>query len=91
MTDLIPTTQSQSLEMSSGGGTYESTTKDPSHDLTENAFTLDYEDTTHSKPINGNDGVLGPGAIAAIVIAVVLGASVLIALIVLTLKRFTTA
>ena len=36
-------------------------------------------------------GMLGPGAIAAIVIAVILGASVVIALIVITLKKFTTA
>lgn len=89
--DLSPTTQSESLETSSGGGEYDLTTKDPFHDLTENAFTLEYEDTTHSEPIDEEDGVLGPGAIAAIVIAVILGASVLIALIVITLKKFTTA
>lgn len=36
-------------------------------------------------------GVLGPGAITAIVIAVFLGASVLLALIVITLRKFTAS
>ncbi|KAJ8410910.1 hypothetical protein AAFF_G00188670 [Aldrovandia affinis] len=89
--DLPPTPQSESLETSSGGGVFDVTTKDPFHDITENAFTFEYEDATHSQPIDGEDGVLGPGAIAAIVIAVILGASVLIALIVITLKKFTAA
>ena len=56
MADLIPTTQSESLEMPSGGGAYDFTTKDPFQDLTENAFTLEYEDATHSEPIDGKDG-----------------------------------
>ncbi|KAG9337564.1 hypothetical protein JZ751_028584 [Albula glossodonta] len=81
----------ESLETSSGGGAYDVTTKDPFHDLTENAFTFEYEDATHSQPIDGGDGGLGPGAITAIVIAVILGASVLIALVVITLKKFTAA
>ncbi|KAJ8367923.1 hypothetical protein SKAU_G00079510 [Synaphobranchus kaupii] len=89
--DLSPTIQSENLDPSSGGGAYDVTTKDPFHDLTENAFTYGYEDATHSQPIDGEDGALGPGAITAIVIAVMLGASVLIALIVITLKKFTAA
>lgn len=36
-------------------------------------------------------GVLGPGAITAIVIAVFLGASVLLALVVITLRKFTAS
>lgn len=36
-------------------------------------------------------GVLGPGAITAIVIAVFLGASVLLALIIITLRKFTAS
>lgn len=36
-------------------------------------------------------GLLGPGAITAIVIAVFLGASVLLALIVITLRKFTAS
>ncbi|XP_015216977.1 protein SNORC [Lepisosteus oculatus] len=89
--DPAPTPQSESQETCSGGGSYDVTTRDPPHDLTDNTFTFEYEDTTHSQPMDRGDGVLGPGAIAAIVIAVILGASVLIALVVITLKRFTTA
>uniref|UniRef100_A0A3Q2YPU6 Secondary ossification center associated regulator of chondrocyte maturation n=1 Tax=Hippocampus comes TaxID=109280 RepID=A0A3Q2YPU6_HIPCM len=37
------------------------------------------------------DGVLGPGAITAIVIAVFLGASVLLALIVIMLRKFAAS
>uniref|UniRef100_W5MS05 Secondary ossification center associated regulator of chondrocyte maturation n=1 Tax=Lepisosteus oculatus TaxID=7918 RepID=W5MS05_LEPOC len=88
--DPAPTPQSESQETCSGGGSYDVTTRDPPHDLTDNTFTFEYEDTTHSQPMD-RGGVLGPGAIAAIVIAVILGASVLIALVVITLKRFTTA
>uniref|UniRef100_A0A3P8QY52 Secondary ossification center associated regulator of chondrocyte maturation n=1 Tax=Astatotilapia calliptera TaxID=8154 RepID=A0A3P8QY52_ASTCA len=36
-------------------------------------------------------GAMGPGAITAIVIAVFLGASVLLALIVITLRKFTAS
>lgn len=39
----------------------------------------------------GSVGLLGPGAITAIVIAVFLGASVLLALIVITLRKFTAS
>ncbi|XP_044076050.1 protein SNORC isoform X2 [Siniperca chuatsi] len=67
------------------------TTKDPFQDMTEQPFTFDYEDTTHSQPMDEEEGVLGPGAITAIVIAVFLGASVLLALIVITLRKFTTS
>ncbi|KAG7470879.1 hypothetical protein MATL_G00118520 [Megalops atlanticus] len=91
VSNLPPTPQSESLETSSGGGPYDVTTKDPFQDLTENAFTFEYDDTTYSQPIDEEDGVLGPGAITAIVVAVILGASVLIALIAITLKKFTAA
>ncbi|XP_030015493.1 protein SNORC [Sphaeramia orbicularis] len=67
------------------------TTKDPFHDLTEHSFTYDYEDATHTQTIDEEEGVLGPGAITAIVIAVFLGASVLLALIVITLRKFTAS
>ncbi|XP_018604108.1 protein SNORC [Scleropages formosus] len=85
-----PTVAHDSVDTSSGGGAYDFTTRDPFRDPPENSFTYEYEDTTYSQPAEG-EGVLGPGAIAAIVIAVILGASVLIALIVITLKKFTTA
>ncbi|XP_075953641.1 uncharacterized protein snorc [Anarhichas minor] len=67
------------------------TTKDPFQDMTEQSFTFDYEDTTHSQDLDKEKGVLGPGAITAIVIAVFLGASVFLALIVITLRKFTAS
>ncbi|XP_034743623.1 protein SNORC [Etheostoma cragini] len=65
------------------------TTKDTFQDTTEQSFTFDSEDTTHS--LDKTEGVLGPGAITAIVIAVFLGASVLLALIVITLRKFSAS
>ncbi|XP_073348018.1 uncharacterized protein snorc [Pagrus major] len=67
------------------------TTKDPFQDMTEQPSTSDYEDITHSQAMDEEEGVLGPGAITAIVIAVFLGASVLLALIVITLRKFTAS
>ncbi|XP_045908939.1 protein SNORC [Micropterus dolomieu] len=69
------------------------TTKEPFQEMTEQAFTSDYEDTTLSQDmdVDEEEGVLGPGAITAIVIAVFLGASVLLALIVITLRKFTAS
>ncbi|XP_069548020.1 protein SNORC [Brachyistius frenatus] len=64
------------------------TTKDP---FQEQPITYDYEDATHSQALDVEEGVLGPGAITAIVIAVFLGASVLLALIVITLRKFTAS
>ncbi|KAF1383843.1 hypothetical protein PFLUV_G00136060 [Perca fluviatilis] len=67
------------------------TTKEPFQDMTEQSFTFDYEYTTHTEAMDKNEGVLGPGAITAIVIAVFLGASVLLALVVITLRKFTAS
>ncbi|KAK1168725.1 protein SNORC [Acipenser oxyrinchus oxyrinchus] len=86
-----PTPQSDSLDTSSGGGAYEITTRGTFHELTHAPFTAEYEDTTHSQPVDKEAGSLGPGSIAAIVIAVILGASVLMALIVITVKKFTSS
>lgn len=63
------------------------TTKPPI--LSELPFTFDYEDAT--QVFNEEEGAMGPGAITAIVIAVFLGASVLLALIVITLRKFTAS
>nr|XP_057924132.1 protein SNORC [Doryrhamphus excisus] len=68
-----------------------STAREPLHHMTEQTFTFDYEDATHTLAVEEEDGVLGPGAITAIVIAVFLGASVLLALIVITLRKFTAS
>ncbi|XP_030629336.1 protein SNORC [Chanos chanos] len=86
-----PTLQSDNQDTLSGGGALDITTKDPFHDVTENAFTFEYDDTTYSQAMDEEEGVLGPGAITAIVIAVFLGASVLLALIVITLRKFTAS
>uniref|UniRef100_A0A3Q3KAP5 Uncharacterized protein n=2 Tax=Monopterus albus TaxID=43700 RepID=A0A3Q3KAP5_MONAL len=67
------------------------TTKESSHDVTEQTFIYNYEDTTHPQAMDDEEGVLGPGAITAIVIAVFLGASVLLALIIITLRKFTAS
>ncbi|XP_041659910.1 protein SNORC [Cheilinus undulatus] len=84
-------TSRDNQDTSSGEPPSEVTTKDPFHDMTEPSFTFDYEDVTHSQTMDEEEGVLGPGAITAIVIAVFLGASVLLALIVITLRKFTAS
>ncbi|KAF7664869.1 hypothetical protein LDENG_00163200 [Lucifuga dentata] len=89
--DPVPTLQGDNQDTLSGGGPYDVTTKDPFQDMTEQSFTFDYEDSTHTQTIDEEEGVLGPGAITAIVIAVFLGASVLLALIVITLRKFTAS
>lgn len=66
------------------------TTKDPFQPTGE-PVTYDYEDSTHTQDLDEEEGALGPGAITAIVIAVFLGASVLLALIVITLRKFTAS
>ncbi|CAL9688674.1 unnamed protein product [Knipowitschia caucasica] len=69
----------------------EVSTKDPFHEATAGPVTYDYEDATHSPTLEEEEDFLGPGAITAIVIAVFLGASVLLALIVITLRKFTAS
>ncbi|XP_035527114.1 protein SNORC [Morone saxatilis] len=88
--DPVSTTRDNQDTMS-GEPPSDITTKDPFQGITEQPFTFDYEDTTHSQAMEEEEGVLGPGAITAIVIAVFLGASVLLALIVITLRKFTTS
>ncbi|KAG5847531.1 hypothetical protein ANANG_G00127070 [Anguilla anguilla] len=89
--DAAPTPHKDSQDTSSGGDAFDVTTKDPFHDLTDNAFTFEYEDNTRFQPLDEDNEVLGPGAITAIVIAVFLGASVLLALIVIMLRKFSSA
>ncbi|XP_073720457.1 protein SNORC-like [Misgurnus anguillicaudatus] len=92
--DLSPALHNDNQDTLSGAGDYDITTKNPVHHLTENPilkFTPDYVDSTNTVTVNEEEGVLGPGAITAIVIAVFLGASVLLALIVITLRKFTAS
>ncbi|XP_033838874.1 protein SNORC [Periophthalmus magnuspinnatus] len=69
----------------------EVTTKDTFHETTGLPATDDYEDTTHNQTVEEEEDSLGPGAITAIVIATFLGASVLLALIVIALRKFTAS
>ncbi|XP_056323987.1 protein SNORC isoform X1 [Danio aesculapii] len=88
--DSSPTFQKD--DTVSGDGSFDVTTK--AHELIESSTVADYEDSTHIITLEEEgikSGVLGPGAIAAIVIAVFLGASVLLALIVITLRKFTAS
>uniref|UniRef100_A0A8B9HTV2 Secondary ossification center associated regulator of chondrocyte maturation n=1 Tax=Astyanax mexicanus TaxID=7994 RepID=A0A8B9HTV2_ASTMX len=75
--------------LSGAGAPNDITTKDPYQDVTQSTIT-EYEDSTDTAIVD-EEGVLGPGAITAIVIAVFLGASVLLALIVITLRKFTAS
>ncbi|CAJ1072283.1 protein SNORC [Xyrichtys novacula] len=92
-TDTVadPSSTARDNQDTSGDLPSDVTTKSPFHDMTEPPFTFDYEDSTHSQAMDEEEGVLGPGAITAIVIAVFLGASVLLALIVITLRKFTAS
>ncbi|XP_073704572.1 protein SNORC [Garra rufa] len=91
VSDSSPTLQNDNQDTLSGAGGFDMTTKVPFQDPTENAYTFDYEDGTHTITLEEEEVVLGPGAITAIVIAVFLGASVLLALIVITLRKFTAS
>ncbi|XP_009297124.1 protein SNORC [Danio rerio] len=84
--DSSPTFQKD--DTVSGDGSFDVTTK--AQELIESTVIADYEDSTHIITLE-EEVVLGPGAIAAIVIAVFLGASVLLALIVITLRKFTAS
>ncbi|XP_061861695.1 protein SNORC isoform X2 [Colius striatus] len=52
---------------------------------------LEPEDTTRPHRLDASAGSLGPGAIGAIVIASLLGTSVLVALVVITLRKFSVS
>ncbi|XP_066507996.1 protein SNORC-like [Hoplias malabaricus] len=88
--EVSPTLHSDNLDTLSGGGPpSDVTSKDIVQDVTQNPFN-DYDDSTDTTTVE-EEGVLGPGAITAIVIAVFLGASVVFALIVITLRKFTAS
>ncbi|XP_056599305.1 protein SNORC [Triplophysa dalaica] len=89
--DSSPALQNDNQDTLSGGGALEITTQSPVHHVTENSIGFDYEDSTPTLTLAEDEGVLGPGAITAIVIAVFLGASVLLALVVITLRKFTAS
>ncbi|XP_032924300.1 protein SNORC isoform X2 [Catharus ustulatus] len=93
--DSVPTLWNEPPEVPSGAGPFDAaTTTARLSDAT--AFPpytseLEPEDTTHLHRLDAGDGSLGPGAIGAIVIASLLGTSVLVALVVITLRKFSAS
>ncbi|XP_010714885.1 protein SNORC [Centrocercus urophasianus] len=90
----LPTLWNEPAELPSGSGPFDATTTARLSDATAFApYTseLEPEDTTHLHRLDAGDGSLGPGAIGAIVIASLLGTSVLVALVVITLRKFSAS
>ncbi|EMP42635.1 PERQ amino acid-rich with GYF domain-containing protein 2 [Chelonia mydas] len=89
-----PTLWNEPPELPSGGGPFDAATT-TSHFSDSTGFPLytseyEPEDTTDLHHLDDN-GSLGPGAISAIVIAALLGTSVIVALIVITLRKFSAS
>ncbi|GCB70758.1 hypothetical protein scyTo_0008665 [Scyliorhinus torazame] len=83
---LVP--PSEALEISSGGGAVETVT--PGNSVEDSSVTSDYGYfPDDSEPVE--KGSLGPGAISAIVIAAVLGVSVLFSLVIITVRKLSTS
>ncbi|XP_059711192.1 protein SNORC isoform X2 [Haemorhous mexicanus] len=93
--DAVPTLWNEPPELPSGAGPFDAATATARlSDAT--AFPpytseLEPDDTTHLHRLDTGDGSLGPGAIGAIVIASLLGTSVLVALVVITLRKFSAS
>ncbi|NXJ14689.1 SNORC protein, partial [Odontophorus gujanensis] len=90
----VPTLWNEPAELPSGSGPFDAATTARLSDATAFApYTseLEPEDTTHLHRLDAGDGSLGPGAIGAIVIASLLGTSVLVALVVITLRKFSAS
>ncbi|NXX94801.1 SNORC protein, partial [Centropus bengalensis] len=91
----LPTFWNEPPELPSGAGPFDAaTTTARLPDAT--AFPphtpeLEPEDSTHQHRLDAGDGSLGPGAIGAIVIASLLGTSVLVALVIITLRKFSAS
>ncbi|XP_077344608.1 protein SNORC [Lithobates pipiens] len=84
-----PTVWQEPPELPSGAEPIETTPSVPFSDATGVPPDAAEPDPTFEDPLGNSDGSLGPGAVAAIVLAALLGASVLIALIVITLRKFS--
>ncbi|XP_032846506.2 protein SNORC isoform X2 [Tyto alba] len=94
----VPTLWNEPPELPSGAGPFDAatTTTTTARISDATAFPpytseLEPEDTTHLHRLDAGDGSLGPGAIGAIVIASLLGTSVLVALVVITLRKFSAS
>ncbi|XP_055502448.1 protein SNORC-like [Leucoraja erinacea] len=85
---LVLGSSSEAVETSSGGGAVEMVTPGPN--VEDSSMTSDYgyypDDT---EPVE--KGSLGPGAISAIVIAAVLGVSVLFSLVIITVRKLSAS
>ncbi|KAM4695191.1 protein SNORC [Discoglossus pictus] len=86
-----PTLWQDPPEIPSGGGPLETTTSVRLFDVTGVPSDRFEPDPTNEDAMGNSDGSLGPGAVAAIVLAALLGTSVLIALIVITLRKFSAS
>ncbi|XP_078058429.1 uncharacterized protein snorc [Mustelus asterias] len=85
---LVLAPPSEALEISSGGGAVETVT--PGNSVEDSSMTSDYGYfPDDSEPVE--KGSLGPGAISAIVIAAVLGVSVLFSLVIITVRKLSTS
>ncbi len=54
--DSSPTLQNDNQDTLSGAGSFDVTTNVPFQDLTENTYTFDYEDGTHSITLDEEEG-----------------------------------
>ncbi|NXX44389.1 SNORC protein, partial [Tricholaema leucomelas] len=94
--DPVPTLWNEPPELPSGAGPFDAAATTTARASDATAFPpytskLEPEDTTHLHRLDAGDGSLGPGAIGAIVIASLLGTSVLVALVVITLRKFSAS
>ncbi|NXG09262.1 SNORC protein, partial [Sakesphorus luctuosus] len=91
----VPTFWNEPPELPSGAGAFDAATATAwlSDTTTHPPHTpeTEPEDTTHLHHLDARDGSLGPGAIGAIVIASLLGTSVLVALVIITLRKFSAS
>ncbi|NXQ48129.1 SNORC protein, partial [Catharus fuscescens] len=94
--DSVPTLWNEPPEVPSGAGPFDAAATTTARLSDATAFPpytseLEPEDTTHLHRLDAGDGSLGPGAIGAIVIASLLGTSVLVALVIITLRKFSAS
>ncbi|KAM4835870.1 protein SNORC [Thomomys bottae] len=89
-----PTLWSEPADLPSGAGPVESTSpgQEPAAPGQPTATPEPGpEDSTASEPLDPGSGSLGPGAIAAVVIAALLATCVVLALVVVALRKFSAA
>ncbi|XP_003784900.1 uncharacterized protein C2orf82 homolog [Otolemur garnettii] len=90
----VPTLWNEPVELPSGEGPVESTS--PAREPVDTGPPAStpapgLEDSTAQEPLDQSGGSLGPGAIAAIVIAALLATCVVLALVVVALRKFSAS